>query len=389
MRSLSWRVLPLAVALLASHALAVDEPEAPLPASAPDAGVAEPEVDLLAEAPEPGAASELAKTFGEALSLLKLEATWSGYGDVVLAFVPDKPPTFLMTHFNPILSARMGEHVSAEIELEFEPGKFLAEYALVDFTPHRAFTVRLGRFLIPIGQFNEVLHPSFRWNMVSRPLMHRTVSPAVMSSVGAQVRGAVPVGAGATFDYAVYVVNGMGGGAEFTSNAEVARNLRREDLEDNNADKAFGARAGVRLFADRQVGSTQLGVSFYSGAIDPRAAYRLTIADVDASLKLGPLLLRGEFAQSFLGPEGTLIPFESGVYVQASAMIWKLDVAARFDWARERPFALTPLNKRALVASVAYRAFTYWSARAEVSVPVVDGSSDFRPTVNVMAAFSF
>ncbi len=388
MSSRSWRAPALAVILVASSALAVED--GGLLASPADAGVEEPEVNLLDAPPEQGGLAEAAKTFGEALSLLRLEATWSGYGDVTLAFAPNKPPTFLMTHFNPILSARMGEHVSAEIEFEFEPGDFLAEYALVDFTPHRAFTVRLGRFLIPIGQFNEVLHPSFRWNMVSRPLMHRTVTPAVMSSVGAQLRGVIPIGAGSTFDYAVYVVNGLGGPEDYTSRTEVARSLRREDLEDNNADKAFGGRLGVRLLADRAVGNIQLGVSAYSGAVDPRGATRLTLANADASMKLGPVLLRGEFAQSFLGPEGTFLPFETGVYVQASAMLWKLDVAARFDWARERPAAQQPLDKRALVASVAYRAFTYWSARAEVSVPVVDdGAHDYRPTVNVMAAFSF
>ena len=153
MSSRSWRAPALAVILVASSALAVD---GGLLASPADAGVEEPEVNLLDAPPEQGGLAEAAKTFGEALSLLRLEATWSGYGDVTLAFAPNKPPTFLMTHFNPILSARMGEHVSAELELEFEPGDFLAEYALVDFTPHRAFTVRLGRFLIPIGQFNEV-----------------------------------------------------------------------------------------------------------------------------------------------------------------------------------------------------------------------------------------
>lgn len=385
MRVVSRRALALAVAFVAGGALA-DELDGG--AGGPDAGAEEQEVNLLAEPPA-DPLEKVAKTFGEALSLLNLEATWSGYGDVVLAFAPEKPPTFLMTHFNPILSARMGEYVSAEIELEFEPGKFLAEYALVDFTPHRAFTVRAGRFLIPIGQFNEVLHPSFRWNMISRPLMHRTVNPAVMSSVGVQLRGVVPLGPGNSFDYAVYVINGLGGAEDYTTKAEVVRNLRREDLEDNNADKAFGARVGVRLFADKPVGSMQLGASFYTGAVDPRAATRLTIFDVDASIKLGPLLLRGEGSQSFLGNEGTFIPFEAGLYVQASGMIWKLDVAARFDWVRERPYAQAPVNKRAAVASVAYRAFTYWSVRGEVSVPLNDASTDFTPTVNLMVAFSF
>lgn len=385
--SLARRALVFAVITLAGSALAVEAPD-----GGSDGGVDEPEVNLLEAAPEePDVLAAASKTFGEALSLLKLEATWAGYGDVVLSLAPDQPPSFLMTHFNPILSARMGEYVSAEIEMEFEPDKFLAEYAIVDFTPHRALTVRVGHFLLPIGQFNEVLHASFRWNMISRPRVFRTVAPAVVSSTGVQLRGVAPLGAGSTFDYAVYVVNGMGGPADYTSSAEVSRGLRRDSLEDNNYDKAFGARVGLRFFADKAVGSTQLGASFYSGAVDPRAATRLTIADVDLSVKLGPVLLRGEFAQSFLGNEGSGVftPFETGLYVQASGMIWKLDVAARFDWARERPFTLTPVNKRAAVFSVAYRAFTYWSVRGEVSVPVNDASSDFRPTVNLMVAFSF
>jgi hypothetical protein len=354
----------------------------------PEGGANESEAEP--PAPEGKNLLEQPDSFGEALSALGLETLWSGYGDILFHVERGRSATFSASHFNPILLARFGEHLSAELELEFEPGSFLAEYLIVDFELSRALTLRVGRFLMPIGQFNEVLHPSFRWNMATRPLMFREVIPSVWSDTGLQLRGSMFPLPGMTLEYAVYVVNGLAGGPDFGSEPEVVRGMRTQ-LNDNNLDKAFGGRVGLGLLRDREYGAASFGLSGYTGAVDAAGRERLSMVVVDASLKLGALLLRGEAGQSFFGPDEA--PFESlferGLYAQATYRFGRFNVAARWDWAQTRPASGAPSTRRQLVGSVGYAPSSLWNLRAEVAQPLNPAEESAPPAFEVMVAVSF
>lgn len=372
--------------------------------ASPDGGVgAAPDTDNVlanleeAPAPPPAAGPAQGSTakpdeglrFGQALQLLNIETTWTGYGDLVMTAAPGEAITFAASHFNPILVARVFEKLSVEMELEFEPGAFKAEYLLVDYSPFEWLSLRGGQFLMPFGKFNDTLHPSFRWNMTSRPLMFSEVVPAVWSDVGLQVRGRHRLSGALNVEWQLYAVNGLQRSAmDFAAedpSSTIVRSMRAAPL-DNNADKAFGGHLSLLLFRGRDFGAAELGFSAYTGAVDPVGAWRLTMFDVDASLTLGPVLLRAEAAQTFLNREkSALVAFERGVYAQAVLRLWGFNLALRFDWAETRPGGLALKAQRQLATSLGYALNRFMTLRFEVGLPF----PRVEPTYTGMVSFTF
>jgi|JI9StandDraft_1071089.scaffolds.fasta_scaffold25542_3 hypothetical protein len=354
--------------------------------AAADAPLAEDE-DVLAHIRDEAASTEAAaggESFGTALRAFNLEATWSGYGDLAVLAVPQADTlTFDAAHFNPILGAHVSDAVSAEIELEVEHGgaTIRIEYALVDVAITPAVGVRVGRFLVPIGRFNDTLHPSFRWPQVSRPLMFRDVVPAVWSEVGAQVRGHVDRGA-TRLDYAAYAVNGLGVHDPAAAPAEFIRSLR-ENTVDNNLDKGVGGRLGLTL-RKGEFGEAVVGASAYSGAIDD--ARRLTIVDVDAAIKLGALVVSGEAAQTLVDAGY----YTRGAYLAASYGVGRTTATARWDYVVNRPDQGARAVTHQAVASAKFAPTPMWSLRGEVVVPVIVPAAAARELgASAMLAFVF
>lgn len=323
------------------------------------------------------------KSFGTELDFLGLDVSWSGYGDVIFSNTPGTF-TFDAYHFNPILGARLGKDVWAELELEFEHGgsEILVEYGLLDFTPHPEISLRLGQFLVPVGEWNDTFHPSFRWLQVTRPSMFKDVVPGVWSDVGVQVFGRLGAGDSAAVYYNVFVVNGLGGDAVDRATEFPIRELRGNVI-DNNLDKAAGARARVALFEGRKVGAVSLSVSGYSGELLPEVGHRFTVADAALRLALGPITVQGEFAQNFLGGGAEMFtPFERGAYGQVRGTVGKTTLAGRYDYV-DSNIGL----HHAVAASCGYQVRTFWNVRGEVAYPIAEGRT--WPDASLMSAFYF
>ncbi len=383
-----------ALSLISLLALAAAEPT-PVPAPAPEEDILSQPSDGPMPAPT-GVKDDGDIRFGEALSLLKLEASWSGYGDINFTWGPHTPSSFDASHFNPILLARVGDRLSAEAELEISAGSIGVEYVIADFLVVPGLTVRAGRFIIPIGQYNEVLHPSFRWNMVSKPLMFEEVVPSTWTGTGLQARGNMALAAGTRFEYALYAFNGLaenkgGAGTEAYEggDGEVLASFR-SNLPDNNSDKALGARVGFSLLGDQTYGATKIGFSAVSGAFDAAGLERASIVDVDLSIRLGALTLRGEAAQNYLGKGAeAFTPFEKGFYAQAIVRFDPFNVSARYDFAQERPGEGAPVNRRQAAASIGYAPNNLWGIRAEVALPLGADQPNSSPKLATMLNFSF
>jgi hypothetical protein len=383
-------LLPLAL-LLASLPAQAGAPQ-PKPAYTPPPG---PEENLLAEPEEPSEQDDrisgersAEESFGTELSLLNLEATWSGYGDFVFVMQRGTPSSFNAAHFNPILTARMGAKLNAEVEIEIEPEGIAVEYAILDYAISRSFTLRFGKFLVPFGHFNEVLHPSFRWNMATRPLMMREAVPATWVDFGIQARGSVDLGAGNTVNYAAWVANGLGGGDDFRESTNVVRSLR-DNFADNNSDKALGARLSFDLMRGKSFGNTRLGFSAYTGAVNDAATERLSLVGVDASVRLGDFTLRGEASQSFLGSESSpLEQFERGVYTQLSYKLGPVDLSTRWDYIRLRPRGAEAPSQQQVAVGVSYSPVNFLILRAEGAF-ALKAPQNTPPRFSAMTAFSF
>ena len=348
---------------------------------------------------------EKADSFGSQLALFGMDTSWSGYGDVTFAMVPEEhEASFEALRFNPILGFHLSEWLSGEMEIEFEHSGFeiVLEYAMLDFTPikgSRAVVLRCGKFLAPFGKFNEQFHPTFRWAQASRPLMFDDVVPVTWSEVGVQVRGFIARGSVA-FEYAAGVVNGLAeradaGGDEagamepgVAARPGFVRELR-DNVVDNNFDKAVVGRAAVTIGRGGPVTAT-IGLSGYSGKIDDAGAERLSIADIDAEVKAGALSLDSEVAQVFLGRRGDYADrFSRGSYLQLMYTLGRWTAAGRWDYARQGPRAGPLTTYQAAVATIRFAPAIDWSVRLELDVPFrPEGSAD-KTAILAMLSFAF
>lgn len=136
----------------------------------------------------------------------------TGYGGFVSTFEPGKQA--LNPILTPILLVPAGERflIEAEFETESEieredglwgPRKLEKEieYLQVDYLAHPNLTVVVGRFLTPLGVFNERLHPIWIKNLQTNPIIS---AMSHSSSTGAMLRGAVPLGSTVNLNYSSY-----------------------------------------------------------------------------------------------------------------------------------------------------------------------------------------
>jgi len=384
-------------------------------------------------------------SFGSALDILGLSVSWSGYGDLNFRYVGGQPAvgtvgdadyldpvaskaTWDAYHFNPIMGARLSDKAWTELELEIEHGGELIkiEYALLDYTINDYATVRLGKQLVPIGLYNDVIHPSFRWTQANRPLMMANVIPGVWADVGGQVFGKVPIG-GSELAYAGYVLNGLGAGTfegetyafhDAFAGSESIRTTR-DNTRDKNLDKGVGGRLAFTAAKGAPVGETLISVSGYTGDLDKdtisngavlRSNVRFSVAAVALQTKLGPFRLIAEGAQNFLGDEfnttglgvrSSSWTYENGFYVYPHLKFGKSVTGARYDRVSTGP--RTNLDDLAnpkpggvlsdVAISTKYDVSTFWNLRGELLLPfktVTDGQAAARanpPELQIVSAF--
>jgi hypothetical protein len=134
----------------------------------------------------------------------------TGYGGFAANFEPGKET--LSPQLNPIFLVPLGRRllIEAEFETEGEKGRHDGhwepwetekgiEYLQLDYFANKYITVVGGRFLTPFGIFNERLHPIWIRNLASAPYIFGL---SANSSMGAMLRGGVPVGSAVELNYA-------------------------------------------------------------------------------------------------------------------------------------------------------------------------------------------
>lgn len=232
----------------------------------------------------------------------------AGYANVGFeAINKGKTDSFTSGKFNPVFHFQYKNLVVFESELEIETGSdgettTDLEYAQADIFLTDNITFVFGKYLSPIGQFQERLHPSWINKSISMPagFGHDGVQPG--SDVGVQLRGGVPVG-GMVFTYALAAGNGPRLGAEGPELEGFPR--------DNNSNKSLGGRLGFLPLPYLEFGASYLtakvnttadapavhGAALDSGASD-LANYKLW--GVDMAFTKGSWDVRFEYLDSKL-----------------------------------------------------------------------------------------
>lgn len=178
-----------------------------------------------------------------------------GYGAVRYSSEDD---SFNQVQFSPIFHYGYKDLFLLESELEIQIKKdgssdFGMEYMTVDWFMNDYMALVAGKFLSPVGQFRQNLHPTWINKMINAPVGFGHDQAAPVAELGVQLRGGFPVGKTMNANYALYVSNGPrlelnAAGDEIEA---VEYNASTEDVDDN---KTFGGRVALIPLANTEIG---------------------------------------------------------------------------------------------------------------------------------------
>lgn len=220
----------------------------------------------------------------------------SGYMELHLNRPNDAPAVLDFHRFVLLFNHSFTDRIRfvGELELEHafvegleEAGELELEQAYLDFLISRAFNVRAGMLLMPLGILNERHEPPV-FQGVERTFVDTVIIPTTWFEVGAGVHG--EVGRGWRYRaYAVAPLNAL----EFSAE-EGIRGGRQKGAEADVSNVAYTGRLeylGVR--------GLQLGVGGWrgeSGFAVPRLDSEVWLAEADARYRLDRLELRAQYA---------------------------------------------------------------------------------------------
>ncbi len=250
----------------------------------------------------------------------------SGYADVGYVKTEGEDGSFVVGTFAPIFHYQYRDTVMMEAELEFEVGEdgeteVALEYMTLDWFMSDYAVLVAGKFLSPIGQFRQNLHPSWINKLASAPPGFGHDGAAPVSDLGFQVRGGFPMGS-MRANYAVYVANGPeinaeaeddgAGGFEYELDGVAAEGFGA----DVDGEKTYGGRIGILPIA-----SVEIGLSFVTGmatvtniesddetiagSISGETPRDYDVIGADFVWFTGNMSLRGEFVKTEVGEATT------------------------------------------------------------------------------------
>lgn len=270
--------------------------------------------------------------FGKQLEELQLKAYLHGYTATWYRTCDlnrrKKNQTFSVQYFNPILGVNVDEKVIAEIMLEYEHGssEIGMRYGILDYTPFKFTTIRIGQFLMPVGRFNEYIYPEYINLLNDRPLPLWHIIPSVWTEIGAQLKGGFPLSAKASLNYSLFVVNGLE--QKDGKHGGDIRGMRNNYRDYSNDEKSYGGRLGLI-----PVTGLELGGSYYTGAFTTDGKHNLSILCIDAEYKTRKFLVRGEAVRAVQDTTSGFIVKE-GFFIETSYKINSyLEPVIRYDQA--------------------------------------------------------
>ncbi len=137
----------------------------------------------------------------------------TGYGAIGFSDAQNSDGTFSSLSFNPIFHYQYKDLFLLEAELELQAQddgstKTALEYGAIDWFVNDYMVLQAGKFLSPIGQFRQNLHPAWINKFASIPPGFGEDGAAPESDIGVQVRGGLPVGDAMRVNYSLYTGNG-------------------------------------------------------------------------------------------------------------------------------------------------------------------------------------
>ncbi len=351
----------LALAVCAARALATDA-----------AASEEPVQERVADAPPAGLGIAPGLTFSGYATAQFLSPDGAGGAQPTLAHGRDVPAAdsqysrrarLNLSHLSGIVwwEPAPAWKVLGEIDLQdvvqlpghrdAEDGPFSSRYAALDrlYVDYRltdSLTLRAGKFLTPIGGWNQEHSDPQTWTVL-RPLISQSAFPT--SATGLMLSGSTPVAA-QWIDYQVYASDG----------GEWRTSPRTQQF-----DHAFGGRVSTALDPDLQV-----GLSFSRFVQGDYAPLQFDLAGIDMAWTWRRAEFSGEaiVRRTSEGGTGT----EYGWFVQAAVPLvdrwWAVGRLEEYKRAQDTG------ERQTALAGVVYRSGRHWVFKAEW-VQASDGSA--------------
>ena len=307
--------------VLERQAAAMAEQLAELRGELEQAKEQEAELDLQALQAETVAARQSAQRAESAASEWKDVTSvthLSGYASADFVSAENEPSAFAV-NFNPMFHFLYNEKILWEAELEFEveengDTEIGLEYSTVDLFLTDNLVLVAGKFLSPLGNFRQNLHPSWINKLPSAPPGFGHDGAAPLAEIGAQLRGGVQVGKQSKFTYSGYV----GNGPKLEGEDGEIHAIETDGFAGNADDEfVFGGRISFLPIPKLEVAVSgafgDVAVVENDGADitgDPTRDY--TVFGFDASYQFGNFDLRGEFMSQEVDAEPTSVAPEGG-----------------------------------------------------------------------------
>jgi hypothetical protein len=231
----------------------------------------------------------------------------AGYGDVTYSDSQNGNGAFSGITFNPIFHYNYSDFVMMEVEFSSkidEDGStdFELEYGTIDFFLNDYMALSAGKFLSPIGQFRQNIHPSWinKLTTASPGFGHGQAAPN--AEVGVQLRGGVPLGGDSSFaNYAVYIGNGPVLELEEEDGEFEIEEIHTAGITSNDDDElVFGGRIGFL-----PIPMLEFGISGAMGEVagdgEPDATRDYDVYGVDFNYKWNNVRLLSEYIKQKVG----------------------------------------------------------------------------------------
>lgn len=231
---------------------------------------------------------------------------------------PENGNAAFVANFNPMFHFQYTDRIlwEAELEIEVEEAgdtEIGLEYSSIDLFLNDNLVLIAGKFLSPLGNFRQNLHPSWINKLPSAPPGFGHDGAAPLAEVGVQLRGGFVVGQQSKITYAGYVGNGPKLEGEDGEIHAIDTDGFAGDPDD---EKVFGGRISFLPIPKLVLG---VSAAFGDAAVvendemdfdgDPKRDY--DVFGFDASYQWNNLDLRGEYIQqevetleASIAPEG-------------------------------------------------------------------------------------
>ena len=247
-------------------------------------------------------------------SLSKLHL--AGYSNVdFIAGSDNQEDGFTNARFAPIFHFQFSDRVLFEGELEIETDEdgeteIAVEYSTIDLILNDYVALVAGKFLSPIGQFRQNVHPSWINKLPTAPVGFGHGGAAPLSDLGLQLRGGIPLSGSMRANYATYVSNGPTLVVD-VDDGDIEMEMETEAATSNaDGNMVYGGRFGFLPIPEIELGLS--GAIGKIGVAEEHAVSELsagepdrdyTVIGVDAIYNWSTLQLRGEFIQQSVGSD--------------------------------------------------------------------------------------